>query len=149
MGKWFSSVLIKFVSQHLFNELSYSGFSKWIMSFWNFKIDIFLLLFSFVYSSPSLMVLQLENRGCPLKEQLAQLKPILDEMSKKKDERLRVLQEIRSQIQSIQREICPSAPLMEIPIHEKDLTQRKLEELQTQLQILHKEKVWRIFRYEH
>jgi hypothetical protein len=62
-------------------------------------------------------------------------------MSRKKDERFRVLQDIRFQIQRIQCEICPSTPPMEVPTYEKDLTQRKLEELQTQLQILLKEKV--------
>ena len=83
----------------------------------------------------------MENRGCTLKEQVAQLKPILEEMTQKKEERVRVLQEVTSQIQRIQCEIWPATPPMELSVNEKDLTQRKLEELQAQLQSLQKEKV--------
>lgn len=71
------------------------------------------------------------------------MKPILEELTRKKDDRVRLFQEIRTQIQRIQCEISPSLQPIETPVHEKDLdlTQRKLEELQAQLQILQKEKV--------
>eukprot|EP00250_Pteridium_aquilinum_P015622 c22678_g1_i2 orf=419-1870(+) len=89
---------------------------------------------------------QLENRGNSLKEQLAQLKPILEEMTKKKDERVRTFQEIRIQIQRIQCEISPSLQPMETHGYEQDLTQRKLEELQALLQTLQKEKNDRLYK---
>lgn len=85
--------------------------------------------------------MQLENRGIPLKEQLANLKPILVEMTRKKDERMRLFQEIREQMQSIQNEISPSSSAIEAHAEEQDLTSKKLEELRAQLLTLQKEKV--------
>ncbi|KAI5057547.1 hypothetical protein GOP47_0027562 [Adiantum capillus-veneris] len=83
---------------------------------------------------------QLEKRGNSLKEQLAQLKPILEDMTKKRDDRARLFEDIRTQIQRIQHEITPSLQTTDASAYEQDLTQRKLEELQAQLQMLQKEK---------
>ncbi|MCO5573191.1 hypothetical protein L7F22_026958 [Adiantum nelumboides] len=83
---------------------------------------------------------QLEKRGNSLKEQLAQLKPILEDMAKKRDDHAHLFQVIRTQIQRIQSEITPSLQTTDASAYKQDLTQRKLEELQAQLQMLENEK---------
>ncbi|KAH7298566.1 hypothetical protein KP509_25G049800 [Ceratopteris richardii] len=89
-------------------------------------------------------VMQLEKQGSTLKEELAQLKPILESLKKRREERLQSFQDIRTQIHRLQYEIAPSLQPVEVSVHEGDLTQRKLEELQLQLQMLQKEKNDRI-----
>ncbi|KAH7331456.1 hypothetical protein KP509_20G034400 [Ceratopteris richardii] len=89
---------------------------------------------------------QLEKRGNTLKEQLSQLKPILEDLKKRRDERVHAFQDIRTQIQRIQCEISGSVESTEVSISEQDLTQRKLEELQSQLETLQKEKNDRLYK---
>ncbi|CAA7400812.1 unnamed protein product [Spirodela intermedia] len=84
-----------------------------------------------------------------LKEQLALVAPLLDELRLKKMERLKQLIEIRSQIEKISGEISGYTHLNDSPgcpadVEELDLSLRKLSDYQAQLRALQKEKSGRL-----
>ncbi|CAD5194772.1 unnamed protein product [Musa acuminata subsp. malaccensis] len=88
--------------------------------------------------------LKMEKR-LPLKEQLASVNPLLEDLRKKKEERLKQFADIKSQIEKINVEILGSShhdhsPANPVKIEEDDLSIRKLTEYQSQLCILQKEK---------
>ncbi|MQL87004.1 hypothetical protein Taro_019546 [Colocasia esculenta] len=90
---------------------------------------------------------RLEKRQGTLKEQIAAVKPALEELRLKRGERVKQFLDIQSQIVQIQAEIAEHIPLGNIPPHqinERDLTLRKLGELKSQLQELLKEKNFRL-----
>lgn len=86
------------------------------------------------------------EKRLPLKEQLASVNPLLEDLRKKKEERLKQFADIKSQIEKINVEILGSShhdhsPANPVKIEEDDLSIRKLTEYQSQLRILQKEKV--------
>ncbi|MCO5572011.1 hypothetical protein L7F22_025762 [Adiantum nelumboides] len=83
---------------------------------------------------------QLEKRGILLKQQLGNLKPILEEIRRKKAQRVRSFTDTRAQICSLLNEIDPLAPTVKAPMQEQDLALKKLDELQEKLCTLQKEK---------
>lgn len=76
-----------------------------------------------------------------LKEQLASVTPLLEDLRVKKEERIKQFSEVRSQIDKISAEISGQNLQYSSYADELDLSIRKLDEYQTQLQNLQKEKV--------
>lgn len=86
---------------------------------------------------------QIEKKGSSLKEQLASVTPILEDMRVKKEERIKEFADIRAQIKKITAEITGCANQNNVSfIHtdDQDLSLRKLNEYQAQLRILQKDK---------
>lgn len=86
---------------------------------------------------------QPEKRAGTLKEQLNSIKPALQEMRLRKEERVNQFRDVQEQIQKITAEIAGNseeAP-SSIMVNENDLSLKKLEEYQTELQRLNNEKV--------
>ncbi|XP_068654195.1 65-kDa microtubule-associated protein 3 isoform X2 [Aristolochia californica] len=81
-----------------------------------------------------------QNMGS-LKEELKAIVPQLEEMRKRKNERLLQFHEVLEQIQKISREIVePAHQMSKTFVDESDLSTRKLDELHRQLEALQKEK---------
>lgn len=80
-----------------------------------------------------------------IKEQLAAIAPLLEQLCKQKEDRVREIADVQLQIEKIRREIAGTLKIgeqTEIPrVDEEDLSLKKLDEYQTQLQELQKEKV--------
>ncbi|XP_025680549.1 65-kDa microtubule-associated protein 6 isoform X2 [Arachis hypogaea] len=86
-----------------------------------------------------------DKRSASLKEKLASVTPLVEDLKKKKDERLKQFADIRAQIDKISGEISGNHPLnsglSSITVtEEQDLSLRRLNEYQTQLRGLQKEK---------
>ena len=89
--------------------------------------------------------MQPEKTSGTIKEQLAAIAPILEQLWKQKEERIKEFSDVQSQIQKICGEITGSldnndesgAPAVD----ESDLSLKKLDEYQSQLKELQKEKV--------
>ncbi|QHO18083.1 65-kDa microtubule-associated protein [Arachis hypogaea] len=86
-----------------------------------------------------------DKRSASLKEKLASVTPLVEDLKKKKDERLKQFADIRAQIDKISGEISGNHPLnsgvSSITVTEEhDLSLRRLNEYQTQLRGLQKEK---------
>lgn len=86
-----------------------------------------------------------DNRQAPLKEQLALITPVLEELRVKKEERIKQFSDIQTQIQKITSEMTEfnaqnDAVANPVDIEEDDLSVRKLNEYQAQLRTLQKEK---------
>ncbi|XP_042457133.1 65-kDa microtubule-associated protein 3-like isoform X1 [Zingiber officinale] len=75
-----------------------------------------------------------------LKEELNSITPQLEEMRKRKGERLKQFLEVMEQIRNISVEVMPSEYSPSRHVDESDLSIRKLEELYRQLESLQKEK---------
>lgn len=86
-----------------------------------------------------------------MREQLASVNPLLEDLRKKKEERLKQFADIKSQIEKINVEILGSSHHDHSPvkIEEDDLSIRKLTEYQSQLRILQKEKVCLVMQQVH
>uniref|UniRef100_A0A1D1YF71 65-kDa microtubule-associated protein 6 n=1 Tax=Anthurium amnicola TaxID=1678845 RepID=A0A1D1YF71_9ARAE len=86
-----------------------------------------------------------------LKEQLALVTPLLEELKVKKEERLKQFSDMRSQIEKISGEIMGyshsnDTKTCQINVEEHDLSLRKLSEYQTQLRTMQKEKSDRLHK---
>ncbi|KAE9596382.1 putative microtubule-associated protein, MAP65/Ase1/PRC1 [Lupinus albus] len=89
-----------------------------------------------------------ENTCGTIKEQLAAIAPILEELWQKKEERIREFSDVQSQIQNICGEIAGNLNLSDAPpeVDESDLSLKKLDEYQSELQELQKEKSERLHK---
>ncbi|KAG0453414.1 hypothetical protein HPP92_024718 [Vanilla planifolia] len=89
---------------------------------------------------------QVEQK-CTLKEQLSKLKPLLEDLRRRKEERLNELLQVQSQIVHISAELMgnfSSSGSMAVRVDDQDLTLKRLGELKCQLLELHKEKTTRL-----
>jgi Ase1/PRC1/MAP65 family protein len=89
--------------------------------------------------------LQPEKTSGTIKQQLAAIAPILEQLTKKKNERKREFINVQSQIDQICGEIAGTIEVGEQvatpQVNDDDLTLEKLKEFRSQLQELEKEKV--------
>ncbi|RZR78072.1 hypothetical protein BHM03_00003317 [Ensete ventricosum] len=79
-----------------------------------------------------------------IKEQLAAIAPLLEQMCKQKEDRVREFADVQLQIEEIRGEIAGNLKIGEqigTTVDEEDLSLKKLDEYQFQLQELQKEKV--------
>lgn len=82
-----------------------------------------------------------------LKEKLASITPLLEDLRTKKEERINQFADIKNQIEKISGEISGFNYLNDtmiscLTLEDQDLSLRRLTEFQTRLQTLQKEKVW-------
>lgn len=86
---------------------------------------------------------QAEQNTGSLKEELRAIVPQVEEMRKRKNDRLNQFNEVLEQIQKISKEIFGPEDYepSNIAVDETDLSTRRLDELHGQLQVLQKEKV--------
>ncbi|KAL5553336.1 hypothetical protein UlMin_040737 [Ulmus minor] len=89
--------------------------------------------------------IQNEKRLKSLKDKLASVAPIVEDLKSKKDERMKQFADIKAQIDKISGEISGynnlnSVAISSLTLDEHDLSLRKLTEFQTQLRTLQKEK---------
>ncbi|OIW04245.1 hypothetical protein TanjilG_00805 [Lupinus angustifolius] len=90
-----------------------------------------------------------ENTCGTIKEQLAAIAPILEELWQQKEERIREFSDVQSQIQKICGEIAGNLNLSDdapTEVDESDLSLKKLDEYQSELQELQKEKSERLHK---
>ena len=88
--------------------------------------------------------MQPENTSGTIKEELAAIAPILEQLWQQKEERVKEFSDVQSQIQKICGEITADLnpdQTGSFAVDESDLSLKKLDEYQTQLQELQKEKV--------
>ncbi|OMO72559.1 Microtubule-associated protein, MAP65/Ase1/PRC1 [Corchorus olitorius] len=88
-----------------------------------------------------------EKKVASLKEKLASVTPLLEDLRMKKEERMKQFADITSQIEKISGEISgynyPSDTMISsLTLEEQDLSLRRLTEFQTHLQTLQKEKLF-------
>ena len=81
-----------------------------------------------------------------MKEQLASLAPLLEDLRAEKEERVKQFADIQSQIEKISAELTEhnhqnDTVTSRVAIEEHDLSMRKLDEYQARLRALQKEKV--------
>lgn len=88
-----------------------------------------------------------EKRSASLKEKLASVTPLVEELKKKKEERVKQFTDIKAQIEKISGEICGTFSVNDDVsvsstggVDEQDLSIRRLNEYQTHLRSLQKEK---------
>ncbi|XP_010545245.1 PREDICTED: 65-kDa microtubule-associated protein 1-like [Tarenaya hassleriana] len=81
-----------------------------------------------------------------IKEQLSAIAPVLEQLWKQKDERVKEFSDVQSQIQKICGEIAGSLNNEAPIVDESDLSLKKLDDYQSQLQDLQKEKSDRLHR---
>lgn len=91
--------------------------------------------------------IQTEKRSTSLKEKLAVVTPMVEDLRMKKDERMKQFADIKAQIEKISGEISgynhlSNTMIISLTLEEQDLSLRKLAEYQTYLHSLQKEKVW-------
>ncbi|KAI4313635.1 hypothetical protein L6164_026594 [Bauhinia variegata] len=98
-------------------------------------------------------LIKTENRSTSLKEKLASVTPLVDNLKMEKEERLKQFADIKAQIEKISREISGYYPVNDfvtetdaILLEERDLSLRKLNEYQTHLRSLQKEKSDRLHK---
>ena len=97
--------------------------------------------------------IQTEKKVASLKEKLASVTPMLEDLRIKKEERIKQFADIKTQIEKISGEISgynnyPNDTMIScLTLEDQDLSLRKLTEFQTHLQTLQKEKVC-ILMYE-
>lgn len=93
---------------------------------------------------------QPEKTSGTIKEQLAAIAPVLEQLWKQKEDRVKEFSDVQSQIQKICGEIAGNLNLSESPaVDESDLSLKKLDEYQSQLHDLQKEKVNISYPHEH
>lgn len=93
--------------------------------------------------------IQAEKRSASLKQKLASVTPVVEDLRKKKEERIKQLADIRAQIERISGEIseyghASNGASSSLSLDEEDLSLRKLSEYQTRLRTLQKEKSERL-----
>lgn len=81
-----------------------------------------------------------------MKEKLASVTPLVEDLRTKKEERMKQFADIKAQIEKISGEISGyntlnNSLMSSLTLEEQDLTLRKLNEYQTHLRTLQKEKV--------
>ncbi|XP_010648026.1 65-kDa microtubule-associated protein 6 isoform X2 [Vitis vinifera] len=91
----------------------------------------------------------MEKRSTSLKEQLASVTPLVEDLRSKKEERLKQFADIRAQIEKISGEISgynhhTNTMIGCLTLEEQDLSLRNLNECQTHLRTLQKEKSERL-----
>lgn len=96
----------------------------------------------------------MEKRSTSLKEQLASVTPLVEDLRSKKEERLKQFADIRAQIEKISGEISgynhhTNTMIGCLTLEEQDLSLRNLNECQTHLRTLQKEKVWVHYDINH
>jgi protein regulator of cytokinesis 1 len=93
--------------------------------------------------------MQPEKTSGTIKQQLAAIAPTLEQLNKKKNERVREFVSVQSQIDQICGEIAGTTEVGEQvatpQVNEDDLTLERLEDFRSQLQELEKEKVFTPF----
>ncbi|CAL2254825.1 unnamed protein product [Prunus armeniaca] len=88
-----------------------------------------------------------EKTSGTIKEQLAAIAPVLEQLWKQKEDRVKEFSDVQSQIQKICGEIAGNLNLSESPaVDESDLSLKKLDEYQSQLHDLQKEKSERLHK---
>lgn len=93
--------------------------------------------------------IQTEEKASSLKQQLALVIPLVEDLQLKKEERIKQFVEIKAQIDKITVEISEYNHLSNVSslnLEEQDLSLRKLTEYQTQLRTLQKEKSERLHK---
>lgn len=99
-----------------------------------------------LYSLISQTLVQKDKSVVPLKEQLAAVVPVLENLKGKKEERLKQFSDIQSQIEKIRSELSEYSDgddkANSLIVDENDLSTRKLNNYQAQLHALQKEKVY-------
>lgn len=87
----------------------------------------------------------MEKKAASLKEQIAYVTPLVEDLKLKKEERVEQFVELKAQIDKITAEVSGYGHLINaassLNLEEQDLSLRKLTEYQTELQTLQKEKV--------
>lgn len=84
----------------------------------------------------------MDKRSSSLKDKLASVTPVVDDLKMKKEERLKQFADIKAQIERISGEISGYHPAIgTLVLEEQDLSLRRLNEFQTHLRTLQKEKV--------
>ncbi|KAG2701718.1 hypothetical protein I3843_06G053400 [Carya illinoinensis] len=91
------------------------------------------------------------ERSASLKEKLASVTPLVEELKMKKEERMKQFVDTKAQIEKISGEISGynhfnNGMVRTLELDEQDLSQRKLTEYQTQLHTLQKEKSDRLHK---
>ncbi|KAK9276656.1 hypothetical protein L1049_006192 [Liquidambar formosana] len=94
---------------------------------------------------------QTEKRSTSLKEKLASVTPLVEDLRMKKEERMKQFSDMKAQIEKISGEISGynhlnSALINSLTLEEQDLSLRKLTEFQTHLRTLQKEKSDRLHK---
>ncbi|KAL6846480.1 hypothetical protein ACP4OV_023928 [Aristida adscensionis] len=96
------------------------------------------------------LYLKKDKGAVPLKEQLATVGPVLENLKSKKEERIKQFSEIRSQIEKIRFELSELSDqgdnTTSTDSNEHDLSTRKLNSYQAQLRALQKEKSERLHK---
>ncbi|CAL0307376.1 unnamed protein product [Lupinus luteus] len=89
-----------------------------------------------------------ENTSGTIKEQLAAIAPILEQLWQQKEERIKEFSDVQSQIQKICGEIAGNLSLSDASpeVDESDLSLRRLNEFQSELQELQNEKSERLHK---
>lgn len=88
------------------------------------------------------LLFQLENKKGTLKDQVAMIKPLLDALRSKREERIKELMTLQAQITLLSAEIAGNVhSTRPVQVDEHDLSVKKLSELSSQLEELQKEKV--------
>ena len=87
-----------------------------------------------------------------MKQKLASITPVVEDLRMKKEERIKQFAEIKAQVEKISSEISEynnlnNTLLTNLTLDEQDLSLRKLSEYQTHLRSLQKEKVC-LLKYE-
>ncbi|KAK5839174.1 65-kDa microtubule-associated protein 6-like isoform X1 [Gossypium arboreum] len=95
--------------------------------------------------------IQKEKKMAPLKEKLASITPLLEDLRTKKEERRKKFADIKNQIEKISGEISgynyPNDTMIScLTLEDQDLSLRRLTEFQTRLQTLQKEKSDRLHK---
>lgn len=89
--------------------------------------------------------MQSEKKAKSLKGQLASVRPLVEDLKHKKEERMKQFADIKSQIEKISGEISgygsTASSMSVLNLEEQDLSVRKLTEHQSKLRALQKEKV--------
>lgn len=86
--------------------------------------------------------------AAPLRDQIANVTPLLETLRLRREERIRQFSEIRSQIETIRSELSDSQQVTvsgSTVNDEHDFSVRRLNEYQAELKALQKEKVTRYF----
>lgn len=90
---------------------------------------------------------QSNQNALSLREELKAITPQLEEMQKRKNDRLSQFLQVIEQIRKISTEVWPNGRAQyKMNVDESDLSTRKLEEFQRQLEALQNEKVCSYFR---
>lgn len=88
---------------------------------------------------------QAEKRSSSLKQKLASVAPLVEDLKMKKDKRLKQFADVKAQIEKISGEISGysylNCAISSLSLDDQDLSLRKLNEFQTHLHTLQTEKV--------